>query len=423
MALTLTLACLAGGNVLLTLLIQWYVITSLGIGGDTDALFAGIAVPQLIIAIVATSSTLVLIPLLATEKEEAFDQNVWTFFLILGGFFALVALVLIVTAEVWVRWLVPGFPPEREAQTAVVAQIQLVTMVLSVAAAVPLAALQARRRFVRAELSSLLSTCGALAVLFWLFPVYGVYAAATALGLRAGLQIFWLAPGIVRWERPRWTSPAIVEAWRRVRPLLFGASYFQADPLLDRFLASMWPAGGLSSLYLAQQVYGAANVVKERAIAAPMSPTLAVAAQAGQWQTFKKVYHRRLLLMGAPSGIIYLVMVLFGELLLRLVIGYGGVTAENVRLFWWLMVLLGGVYLGGALGQITSKTFYAIGDTRTPIRISVVLFSIYIPCKIVAFVYYGLPGLAVAVSIYVMSNLVIHLLLLEKFIFGLSKKR
>ena len=41
MGLTLTLALLAGSNILLTLLIQWYVITKLGVGIETDALFAG----------------------------------------------------------------------------------------------------------------------------------------------------------------------------------------------------------------------------------------------------------------------------------------------------------------------------------------------------------------------------------------------
>ncbi len=396
---------------------QWYIITSLGIGNETDALFAGIAMPQLIINIVATALALVLVPLLATEKEEAFGLNVWTLFLISGGLFGLIALLLFLTAELWVNWLVPGFSPDSKAQTAVVAQIQLVTMIPSVAAAVPLAAWQARGRFVRAELSSLLSTAGALIGLIWFFPFFGLYAAAMALGLRAGLQVIWLAPGIMRWQWPRWNSPVMMETWRRVRPLLFGAGIFQTDTLVDRFLSSMWSAGGLSSLYLAQQMLGMSALVKDKTIAAPVSPALALAAQAGQWQSFKSAYRGRLLLIGIISVTIYLSLLVFGEPLMRLLLtGYGGVTPENVRLLWWLMVLLGGLYVGGAMGQVTSKTFYALGDTRTPVRLSVMLYSVYIPAKIVAFIYYGLAGLAVAVSIHVMANVIAQLFLLERFI-------
>ena len=57
---------LAGANILLTLLFQWYVITQLGVGIETDALFAGMALPTLILSVVSTSLTHVLVPLLAT---------------------------------------------------------------------------------------------------------------------------------------------------------------------------------------------------------------------------------------------------------------------------------------------------------------------------------------------------------------------
>ena len=78
---TLTLASLAGGNILVTLLFQWYVITQLGVGIETDALFAGMAVPQLILMVVSSSLTHVLVPLLAAEDEITFASNAWGFFL------------------------------------------------------------------------------------------------------------------------------------------------------------------------------------------------------------------------------------------------------------------------------------------------------------------------------------------------------
>ena len=106
---TLILACLAGASILVLLLLQWYVITQLGVGIETDALFAGMALPQLILSVVSSSLTHVLVPLLATENELTFRQNAWGFFLGVSGLFTLLALALYVTAGYWVPWLVPGF--------------------------------------------------------------------------------------------------------------------------------------------------------------------------------------------------------------------------------------------------------------------------------------------------------------------------
>src|SRR2546430_6048998 len=136
MTLTITLACLAGSNVIITLLIQWSIVTRLGIGSQTDALFAGLAVPQVIVSIAASSLTLVLVPLLATKDDRSFGQNVWTFFVYISGVSALVALAFFLTAGLWVRWLVPGFTPGGQALTLSVARIQLVTMALAITASV-----------------------------------------------------------------------------------------------------------------------------------------------------------------------------------------------------------------------------------------------------------------------------------------------
>lgn len=414
MGITLTLACLAGGNVLLTLLIQWWVITHLGLGIETDALYAAVALPQLILSICSNSLTLVLVPLLATEDENAFGPSLWSFFVGVSSVFVLLALAFGATASYWVPWLVPGFSPVAQALTVSAARIQMFTMVLSAAAAVPLSGLQARRKFVRVELSAALSALLALVLLIWLLPRFGVAAAAWALGLRAGLQLLWLLPGTVRWQRPQWRAPVLFEARRRVWPLILGTAYYQADPLVDRFLASMVAAGGLSTLYLGQQIYGAFNLISDKALASPVLPLLSVQAKTAKWLSFRSTYRTRLAWLGTLTGASYLILLFFGEPVLRLLIGHAGVTTESVRALWLIMVALGGFFVGGAMGYISSKTFYAMGDTRTPTKLSLWTYSICLPVKVLMFFRYGLIGLAVTSSAFVLANLLLQTLLLER---------
>jgi putative peptidoglycan lipid II flippase len=413
---TLTLACLAGGNILVTLLFQWYVITQLGVGMETDALFAGMAVPQLILMVVSSSLTHVLVPLLATEDEITFARNAWGFFLGISAIFTAFAVVLLISAAYWVPWLVPGFSSAGQSLTVSLTRIQLVGMIFTASTSVLWSIYHARQKFIWVELSSLLSSLAGLLLLIKILPASGVSGAAFLIVLRTGLQMVWLLPGLGRWKRPDWKSPAMREAWLRIRPLLIGTTYYRTDLLIDRFLASMAPAGGLSLLYIGQQIYGVANIVAEKAIATPMVPQLAIFASAAKWPAFRQLYQRRLLAMGGLTVVGYVLLLVAGERVLNLLIGHGGVTKDNVHLLWLIMVALVGVFIAGAMGVITSKTFYAMGDTRTPTRMSIVTYTLYIPAKILAFLHYGLMGLAVVTSAYLFLNLCIQIVLLEGFV-------
>ena len=413
---TLTLAGLAAANIIVTLLFQWYVITQLGVGLETDALFAGMALPQLILMVVSTSLTHVLVPLLATEDEVTFGRNAWGFFLSVCGIFTALAVVLLLTATFWVPWLVPGFSSAGQLLTVSLTRIQLVGMIFTAASSVLWAVYHARQKFIWVELSTLLASLLALGLLVKILPANGVTAAALLIVLRSGLQVVWLLPGLGRWQRPDLNSPAMREAWRRLRPLLIGTTYYRTDPLVDRFLASMAPAGGLSLLYIGQQIYGVANMVAEKAIATPMGPQLAIYAGTGDWPAFRRLYQRRLLAIGGLTAAGYIMLLVVGERVLNLLIGHGGITNENVHLLWAIMVALVGVFVAGAMGVITSKTFYAMGDTRTPTRMSIVTYTLYIPVKILVFLRYGLIGLAVVTSAYLFLNLCIQVVLLESFV-------
>jgi len=423
---TLTLAALAGANILLSLLFQWYVITQLGVGVETDALFAGMALPALILSVVSSSLTHVLVPLLATElagkNEITFRENAWSFFLGVTILFTAIALVLFVTAGFWVPWLVPGFSPAARVLTISLTRIQLISMIFTASVSVLWSVYHARKQFIWVELSTVLSNLIALALIVKLLAIHGIVAAAFVIVLRTLLQLIWLLPGLGRWRRPNWNSTAMREAWNRIRPLLIGTTYYRTDPLVDRFLASMAPAGGLSLLYIGQQLYGVANVVAEKAIAAPMVPVLAIEAAAGRWASFRRIYQKRLLVIGGGTAAAYAGFLFIGERVLRLLIGHGGVTFENVHLLWLIMIALVGFFIAGAMGQITSTTFYAMGDTRTPTRMSIVTYTLYIPAKVFAFMRYGLMGLAVVTTIYLFVNLIIQILLLEGFVIPRRRK-
>jgi peptidoglycan biosynthesis protein MviN/MurJ (putative lipid II flippase) len=412
--LSLILAGLAICSAALAILMPWYVVTHLGVGVETDAFFASGALPQLIFLVASFSLTQVLIPLLATEDERTFRRDAWGFFLSVTGLFSLLGVVLFVLAPYWVPLLVPGFSDEAKQLAISLSRIQMLAMVGNASVAVLWSVHYARQKFIWAELSPVFANLLSLLFLFWTLPQYGIVAAAWANVLNLALKLGFLMPLLGRWQWPQWDSDAMREAWRRIKPFLLGQTYSKSDPLIDRFLTSMSTAGNLSLLYIGQQIYSALNLIITKAISAPTLPRLALAAQSGEWIRFRRTYRQRLWWMaglGIAAGVILLV---FGESLLHLMIGHGGITAQNVRLLWWIMLALSGLLIGGTAGQVTSVAFYAMGDTKTPTMLFVWTFTIYIPIKVLVFLHYGLIGLAVATSAHLLLNFLLQFIVLER---------
>jgi peptidoglycan biosynthesis protein MviN/MurJ (putative lipid II flippase) len=297
--------------------------------------------------------------------------------------------------------------------TVELTRIHLAAMVLTALCSVLSAFHHATQRFVRVELLSLVSTTASFAVLVWALPVYGVRAAAWAVVTRTGLQALMLLPAMGPYHRPDWHSPLVTEVWHRFKPLLFGSTYYKLGPIADRFLSSMAPAGGLSLLYIGQQILTVASDIIYKAFTVPVVPLLTHHARAQEWRTFSAVFHARLLWVAGVTGIGYLVFFCYGESLISLVIPYGRVSAADVHSLWLIMVTLVGFLIAGTMGQIASAAFYAKGNTTTPTIVGVTGFTIGIAFKVVGFFQFGLLGIAAATTLYYILNL-LALLVLQK---------
>ena len=218
-----------------------------------------------------------------------------------------------------------------------------------------------------------------------------------------------------RWTTPDLKSKTVHDAWKRIRPLLWGTAYYKTDPLVDRFLLSMSGHGNLSLFYLAQQIYGAGAGIVGKAIVAPVVPRLSLLHKAGDKSEFRRVYRRKLWQVGLITGSCFLAVVMLGESLLSLLVGHGAVTNANVRALWLIMLGLGGMFVGGAMASVTTSSFYARGDTRVPTRLGMLTYTVYIPIKIISFELGGVMALAISASVYYLINVLVQHGFLRKY--------
>src|SRR5215207_2642102 len=126
-----SLAALSAGNAVLAVLMSWYVVAHVGVGAQTDAFFASTVITQLVFILLTATLLPVLVPLLATQRDTEFRDHVWSFFSLTGAIFIVIAVVLYLSANAWIPWIVPGFSASAKTLTANLTRIQLVSMVLN----------------------------------------------------------------------------------------------------------------------------------------------------------------------------------------------------------------------------------------------------------------------------------------------------
>jgi putative peptidoglycan lipid II flippase len=408
-----SLAVLSAANAGLAVLMSWYVVVHVGIGSETDAFFASTVIPQFVFILLTATLVPVLVPLLATRDETEFREHVWSFFSLTAVIFILIAVVLYVTAGAWIQLFVPGFSVAAKTLTAQLARIQLVSMVLNALIVTLWAAWQARHKFLWIELSGIIANLAGVCFLVFTMRRWGIWAAAVNTVVYNGLKLLFLIPILGRFRWPTWRGPMVREALQRLKPLLPGQIYLRTDPALDRVLTSMTGAGTLSLLHVAQQIYASIVLLVGKAVVAPMAPKLAVYAREERWSTYRRHYQSRLVLLLATT-VACCVLVIIGMLSLQVVIGQLGIEPKRFHTLWLTMIALAGSLVGGALVQATAGAFYAMGNTKTPTKVSTLLYTLYMPLKILVFFKLGLIGLAVTISTYFCVNSGIQYWLLRK---------
>lgn len=404
MKLLVSLGFLAALNILLSFINQWYVLATVGPGKETDALFAGMAFPQVVLAVLSGSLAQVLVPLLAGDIDESIRTEGWFCFHVSAVVFGAMTVVSILFAGLWVPLLFPGFSSDSLSLTIELTRIQLLGMVFSGLSAVLWSVGQARQRFLWVAMTPPIGAILAFFVLASTVPWYGIRAAAWTSVMRVTLQTGVLLPLLGHYTSPAFSKKRLEQIMERLRPLVLVSLYSKTGPLLDRFLSSMAPAGGLSLLYLAQQIYASIADVIHKSFTTSMIPALTAHARNSNWAGFQFVYLKRFWWIAGLTLSGYVILATFGRKTLHFLIGFGGVTNENVQLLWWLLVVLGGVLVAGGMGQISAAAFYAEGDTRIPARVGIIGFTLGSLVKVFAFFHIGLLGIALGASVHQIFN-------------------
>lgn len=393
------LALLTAGNLGVSFALNWYLIICLGASVNTDVVFAALLIPQMVVMVMISVMGKALIPHFSSMTQQDQQVSAWGLVQWVMILLGVAAWVLSLTGDQWLGMFFFGFSDRTKDLVVELFRILVWMIPLQAGFGVAQSLAYAQGRFFRAEISALVgSLLALLAFLLW-FPSLGVKGFAWALILRMVVSFGGLL-GILGAFRPVHFRKVISRALlHRIGILTGGAAIYKLTYVVDRILSSLAPAGQLSLFNVGQQAFNAGEIILQRSIANPALVRLSRRVQEGDEAVVRSLYlrgFRQTLTLGCFSFVVLLVL---GLPLLKIVFLKGKMDLGDVHLLWILMLAMGGQFLSPVL-LVMANRFYSKGDAWTPTWIGVLGLPVAICLRILFFNSWGTVGIALATSLY-----------------------
>ena len=288
--------------------------------------------------------------------------------------------------------------PPREETTRLMldlTRIMFPYMLLVCLAAVFIGMLNSRGHFfVPAFGASILNIC-LIASVFIAAPFFGdtletqIYALAYAVLVAGVAQILYQLPTLLKdgyrmhWVKP-FGNPVVTRVVKQMIPGMIGVAAFQFNVLTTTGIALIVDPQIVASYDYAVRLMEFPQGIFGVSLATYLLPTLAGLAAEKKFPEFRATYKQAVGYLFFANMIASILLVVLAEPIIRLLFQHGEFDDWSTKRASFALACLGPGLLAFSMVNISARAFYALGDTRTPMRISAfclvlnVVFAIFL---------------------------------------------
>jgi putative peptidoglycan lipid II flippase len=353
------------------------------------------------------------------DREEA-RRVAGAVFSILALATSLLVLLGVAVTPALIAIIAPGFEGEKREITIRLVRILFPGAGLLVFSAWCLGVLNSHRRFFLSYAAPALWNLTIIGTLIAFGRSAGGYRLAeiAAWGSVAGsaLQFGVQLPTVLRLLgglrlRLERGSEAVRRVVRNFLPVFVGRGVVQISAYVDTVLASLLPTGAVAALSYAQVIYTLPVSLFGMSVSAAELPAMSSTEGEGserdaQLRSRLERGLRQIALFVIPSAMAFLAL---GDVIVGALYQSGEFTRDTTVYVWGILAGSAVGLLASTLGRLYASTFYALQDTRTPLRFGVIrviltillgyLFAIPLPGVLGLEQRWGAAGLTVSAGL------------------------
>ncbi len=408
-----------------------------GTADAADAFFVAFRIPNLFRRLFAEGAlTVAFVPLftgyLVQDSRESADEFANVVFTFLSLVLVVFSLVGIVFSPFVVKVMAWGFTNEQSKfeLTVLLTRIMFPYIFFVSLVALCMGILNALKHFAAPALSQVLLNLSMIASVVLFFSFFAQPVLALAYGVLVGgfLQLALQVPflkhkGIQLTFRSHFSHPGLKKLARLMLPAALGAAVYQVNMMIITMLASFLPKGSVSYLYYADRVFefplSLFGIALSTAVLPAFSDHVAQNDQEGLKNTL--AYSLRLVLFATIPAMVGLFVL--SEPIVRLLFERGAFT-EEATLLTAQALLCFTVGLWAVSGaRIVVNIFYAFQDTWTPVKVTILTIIVNLVFSLLLMGPMKHAGLALAISLSSMVNLITLLAILRVRLGRLGMKK
>jgi putative peptidoglycan lipid II flippase len=404
------------------------VAAAFGGGGLTDAFYAAFRIPNLLRRLLGEGPlTAAFVPLFTHRLETGEGGEARRFFQTLFSTLGLLLTGLVILGIVFAPQLVGvvawGFrtDPEKFDLTVRLTRVMFPFVLFVCLAAVSSGALNALGHFFVPALAPAMLSVAEIAFIFFLFklwtnPLDGLAVSALVGGV---LHFAVLLPLLHREKMPlRWhwepRHPEVRRVGLALLPAVWGLSVDQISAFIDTLCASFLMEGSVTALYNSNRLMQLPLALFGIAMSTAALPSLSASLARGDARETKETLNLSLRLVFFTVVPAMVGLIALGTPIVQILFEHGRFTPRATAL---TASALAGYALGlpaYAAVKVLASAFYAMKDTRTPVRVANISMGVNIAGNLMLMGPWGVGGLAFATAIASVVNAALLFWLLRR---------
>ncbi|HET7435027.1 MAG TPA: lipid II flippase MurJ [Thermoanaerobaculia bacterium] len=349
-----------------TVIIQILIARVFGAGETVDAYFAAITLPQYVITVLTAVLPVVFIPVLASDAHSRGEllRATTSVLLTFTALMTAVALAGIAFASPLLHLATPGLSSNAHALAVTMSWILWPGIIGAAAVNVLTATSHSRHSFTPPAVALLVGGVLNVAIAVAMLRVWGIYGVAAGMTASFFVQVALLYRAVYRPREPRAEASASSGVVREVLvmfwPLALSTLLIKSTVVVERFLASEYPAGTISYVSYASRLTTLVAFILSIGVGTVIFPSIAAHVANARFSTLgaelsKSV--RTMWLLVAPAVAIGFVL---AQPAVAAILQRGKFTAEATTQVAALLQIYLLSLASTCLGMITGRVLYAL---------------------------------------------------------------
>jgi putative peptidoglycan lipid II flippase len=299
-----------------------------------------------------------------------------------GAILALVVAVLVLaglmTTPLLIGALAPGFAGEKRELTMHIVRILFPGAGLLVLSAWCLGVLNSHRRFLLSYAAPIMWNAAMITTLWWFgrrraladLAVMLAWGSVVGSALQCVVQIpvVWRVAPYLRCSVGA-AAAHIREVIRHFVPVLISRGVVQISAYIDAMLASLLPTGAVTGLANAQLLYTLPVSLFGMSVSAAELPEMSGEATAEAMRRRLEAGLRQIAFFVIPSAVAFLAL---GDVIAAALLQTGRFRPTDATYVWGILAGSAVGLLASTLGRLYASSYYALRDTRTPLRYALI---------------------------------------------------